>query len=69
MSISRRAYFPEMGRDIDIPVYDRYVLKPELQFDGPAIVEERESTLVIGARGRARVDERFNIIVEFTNEK
>ncbi len=66
---SRRAYFPEMGRYIDIPVYDRYVLKPELQFDGPAIVEERESTLVIGARGRARVDERFNIIVEFTNEK
>jgi len=66
---SRRAYFPEMGQYIDIPVYDRYVLKPELQFDGPAIVEERESTLVIGARGRARVDERFNIIVEFTNEK
>jgi hypothetical protein len=39
-----------------------------MKFDGPAIVEERESTLIVGARGRARVDESLNVIVEFNNE-
>ncbi|HSE85334.1 MAG TPA: hydantoinase/oxoprolinase family protein [Candidatus Binatia bacterium] len=65
---SRRAYFPECGGFVDTAVYDRYALKPGMEFDGPAIVEERESTLIVGARGRARVDERLNVIVEFSNE-
>ncbi len=42
---------------------------PGAEFAGPAIVEERESTLIIGARGRARVDERLNVIVELTDGK
>ena len=53
----------------ETPVYDRYALKPGMTFAGPAIVEERESTLIIGARGRARVDERLQIVVELTDEK
>jgi N-methylhydantoinase A len=65
---SRRAYFPECGGFVDTAVYDRYALKPGLEFNGPAIVEERESTLIVGARGRARVDERLNVILEFSNE-
>jgi N-methylhydantoinase A len=65
---SRRAYFPECGGFVDTAVYDRYALKPGMKFDGPAIVEERESTLIVGARGRARVDERLNVITEFNNE-
>ncbi|HET8564062.1 MAG TPA: hydantoinase/oxoprolinase family protein [Candidatus Binatia bacterium] len=63
----RRAYFPELGGYVETAVYDRYVLKPGMKFDGPAIVEERESTLIIGARGKARVDERLNVIVEFVH--
>jgi hypothetical protein len=39
-----------------------------MEFNGPAIVEERESTLILGARGRSRIDERLNLIVEFSNE-
>ena len=39
------------------------------EFNGPAIVEERESTLIIGARGRARVDERLNVVVELGDGK
>jgi N-methylhydantoinase A len=65
---SRRAYFPECGGFVDTAVYDRYALKPKMEFDGPAIVEERESTLIVGARGRARVDESLNVILEFINE-
>jgi N-methylhydantoinase A len=65
---SRRAYFPERGGFVDTAVYDRYALKPKMEFEGPAIVEERESTLIVGARGRARVDESLNVILEFSNE-
>jgi N-methylhydantoinase A len=63
----RRAYFPEAGGAIETPVYDRYALAPGAAFAGPAIVEERESTLIVGARGRGRVDEHLNIIVEFVD--
>jgi N-methylhydantoinase A len=66
---SRLAYFPEYGRYVGTPVYDRYAFAPGARFDGPAIVEERESTLIIGARGHARVDERLNVIVEFADER
>jgi N-methylhydantoinase A len=65
---SRTAYFPECGGFVDTAVYDRYALKPGVEFNGPAIVEERESTLIVGGRGRARVDERLNVIMEFSNE-
>jgi N-methylhydantoinase A len=61
---SRSAYFPERNGFIETVVYDRYALQPGVEFSGPAIVEERESTLIVGARGRALVDERLNVIVE-----
>jgi N-methylhydantoinase A len=64
---SRSAYFPEHGRYVDTIVYNRYALTPGMKFDGPAIVEERESTLIVGVAGRARVDERLNVIVELTH--
>ncbi len=65
----RRAYFPEREGYVNTPVYDRYALKPGTRFTGPAIVEERESTLIVGARGRARVDDRLDVIVELSDGK
>jgi len=65
---TRQAYFPEHGGYVETPVYNRYALKQGDGFAGPAIVEERESTLVLGARGRARVDERLNVLVELDHE-
>jgi N-methylhydantoinase A len=61
---SRPAYFAEADGFVDTPVYDRYRLAPGMAGVGPAIVEERESTLVIGPSGRFRVDERGGIMVE-----
>jgi len=49
-------------------VYDRYALDVGMEFIGPGIVEERESTLIVGARGKARIDERLNIVVELNHE-
>lgn len=63
----RSAYFPEQGRYIETAVYDRYAMTPGTVFGGPAIVEEKESTLIIGARGRARVDKELNVVVEFAD--
>ena len=38
-------------------VYDRYRLFPGAKFDGPAIVEERESTVIVGEDASVLVDE------------
>jgi N-methylhydantoinase A len=45
-------------------VYDRYALVPGTTFDGPALVEERESTCCIGPGARISVDEFLNLIIE-----
>jgi N-methylhydantoinase A len=61
---TRRAYFAERGGFVETPVYDRYAFTPGMTLKGPAIVEERESTAVIGPGGRARVDASLALIVE-----
>jgi N-methylhydantoinase A len=60
----RAAYFSELGGFHETPVYDRYRLVPGTQLDGPAIIEERESTAVVGPNARACVDDSLNLIVE-----
>jgi len=53
----RRAY-SRMAKDfIPHTVYDRYELQPEARFEGPAIVEERESTVIVGENTSVTVDE------------
>jgi N-methylhydantoinase A len=61
---TRRAWFAETDAYVDTPVYDRYALTPGAEFSGPAIVEERESTAVIGPGGRCRIDEGLTLVVE-----
>ncbi len=54
----RRRAFSLIQKDfIPFTVYDRFKLFPGARFSGPAIIEERESTIVIGEDARARVDE------------
>ena len=61
---SRQAYFPELGGYAAVPVYNRYSLLPGTGFAGPAIVEERESTVIVGPDCGFRIDEQRNLIVE-----
>src|SRR6185436_16688600 len=61
---SRPVYFPETSGFCDCPVYDRYQLAAGHAFDGPAVVEERESTVVILPGSRAEVDLEGNMIVD-----
>jgi len=62
----RRVYFPETNGFTDCPVYDRYQLRAGDRFDGPSLVEERESTVVIIPHSQAHVDRDGNIIVDLT---
>ena len=59
----RMVYLPAAGKYEEVPVYDRYRLPIGVEIDGPAIVEERESTLVMSGPGTARVDESGNLVV------
>jgi N-methylhydantoinase A len=59
----RRAYFPETGF-IECPVYDRYTLYPGSMIEGPAFVEERECTCVLGRGDRASIDANGNLVAE-----
>jgi N-methylhydantoinase A len=60
---TRPVYFPEFRDYHATTVYDRYALAAGQACDGPAIVEERESTLVVGPGGRLEVAASGNIIV------
>jgi len=59
----RRAWFPETRGWTESAVYDRYSLAPGSRLDGPAIIEERESTSVLPPGTSASVDEYANLIV------
>ncbi len=61
---SRLAYFPESGGFVETAVYNRYLMKPNMTFNGPAIVEERESTVIVGVNGRCHIDDHYNLVVK-----
>ncbi len=59
----RPVFFQEAGGYVDTPVYDHYALQPGEQHPGPAIVEQRESTVVVGPRASFSLDSQFNLIM------
>jgi len=57
----RRVHF---GTWMDTPVFRRRDLKPGMTVEGPAIVEQTDTTTVVEPRMRFRVDRFHNLIVE-----
>jgi N-methylhydantoinase A len=53
----RKAFSLLKKEFIPFKVYDRFKLFPGARFDGPAIVEEKESTIIIGEDAKVSVDE------------
>ncbi len=64
---SRPAYFPEADGYVDTPIYDRYGLAAGRVIEGPAIIEERESTTVIPPGLAARIEAHGTARVEMTS--
>lgn len=60
----RPVYFSGAKSYIQCPVYDRYALQPNTTLEGPAVVEERESTCVIGIGDIVRVDAMYNLVAD-----
>ncbi len=53
-----RAAYSDISQDfIPFAVYDRYQLPPGASFSGPAIIEERESTVVVDSDALIAIDE------------
>jgi len=65
-----RPAYSGIARDyVTHTVYDRYRLSPEATFSGPAIIEERESTVVVGEDASVRVDEFGFLWIDFAPEE
>ncbi len=53
----RKAYSPIARDFIPYKVYNRYTLSPNAKFRGPAIIEEKESTVIVGEDASVSVDD------------
>jgi N-methylhydantoinase A len=60
---TREVLFEGLGT-LPCAVYDRYALTPGTAFEGPALVEERESTCCIGPDARVSVDAFLNLVID-----
>lgn len=61
---SRKVYFQESKGLVDTPVYDRNKLVPGNEIEGPAVIEERTTTIIIHPKWKAKVDQYGNVIME-----
>ncbi|WP_237213139.1 hydantoinase/oxoprolinase family protein [Falsiroseomonas oryziterrae] len=59
---TREAWFPGVGLT-PTAVYDRYRLAHGITYPGPAVVEERESTTVIGPDASFTLDAQGNLVI------
>lgn len=63
---TRKVYFHESGGYVDCMIYDRYKLGVGARVQGPAVVEEFDSTTVIHPEYAASVDKWGNMFIERT---
>jgi N-methylhydantoinase A len=60
----RQVYFDQLTGFADTPCYVRQRLGPEMRFDGPAIVDQDDTTTLVYPGFRARIDTAGNLILE-----
>lgn len=60
----RSVYFEAAGRFVRTPVLDRYRLAVGRVVEGPAVIEERETTTVVGPDARFGVDLAGHLIID-----
>jgi N-methylhydantoinase A/oxoprolinase/acetone carboxylase beta subunit len=64
----RPAYSPKVRDFIPYLVFDRYKLFPTASFRGPAIIEEKESTVIVGEDAMVSVDDYGFLWIELKHE-
>ena len=60
---TRRVFFAESGGSTETTIYDRYALPADTSIDGPAVVEEIDSTTVVHPGWTAEVDLYGNLLL------
>jgi N-methylhydantoinase A len=60
----RPVYFGA-GRALQTPVFRRHALAPGVRIKGPAVIEEKTSTIVVYPKQIAQIDEYLNIEITF----
>jgi N-methylhydantoinase A len=60
---TRPVWFQEEGGFVATAVYDRYLLGAGTAMQGPAVLEERESTVIIGPGSSCEVDPSGSLVV------
>jgi N-methylhydantoinase A len=65
---TRRAYFGDRHGWLETDVYDRYALRPGDEGAGPAVIEERESTIVVPPHTTFTVDAYLNVCLTLHSE-
>ena len=61
---SRQAWFPELGGFVTTRVVDRQAMLADALIEGPAIIEDPDSTAVILPGDRARVSDAGHLIID-----
>ena len=62
---SRAVWMPEVGDFVECPIYDRAKLRAGNVIEGPAIVEQMDTTTIVLPGMTARVEPYLNLIMEF----
>jgi N-methylhydantoinase A len=60
---TRAIYLPEDQAMTPVPVFSRYSLPPNFECDGPCVIEERESTTIIGRNATVFIDDHRSIVI------
>ena len=60
----RLIYDPALGKQVTVPVYWRFDMKPGATFKGPAIIAEDETSTIVGANFKAKINSLGYIILE-----
>jgi N-methylhydantoinase A len=64
----RKAYFPECGGFVDTAVHKRLSMRPGQRVDGPAIIEEAESTTILPPGTSASLSAHGNLVIDIEME-
>jgi N-methylhydantoinase A len=64
LKTTRPVYFDEVGDFTGTPIYERELLTSGVEIDGPAVVEQTDTTVLIPPGARARVDRYLNIVID-----
>ncbi|WP_226575302.1 hydantoinase/oxoprolinase family protein [Acuticoccus sediminis] len=62
----RMVYFPELGTEVETPVYERSQLRHGHRIPGAAVFEERECTIVAGPSATTTIDRYGSVRMDLT---